>query len=83
MTRMNRRAAAGPSDASALSGRSIQPGAAATSSESSREGYRLRSNGRFVSNAERIAAAKARVTADSKRNVTTEDWIIDLARQAS
>ena len=84
MVRVNRRSATGSADASVTSGGSAEPSrAAGASSESSGEGYRLRSNGRFVSNDERIAAAKARVTADAKRNVTTEAWIVDLAHQAS
>jgi hypothetical protein len=47
-----------------------------------RDGYRSASSGRYVSQAERVAAARARVTADSKRGVTTAPWIVDLAKQA-
>jgi hypothetical protein len=46
------------------------------------EGFRSASSGRFVSRAERVAAARARVTADSKRGVETATWIVDLAKQA-
>lgn len=43
--------------------------------------YRSASTGRIFSASTRIAAAQARVTADKKRNVQTEQWIIDLAQQ--
>jgi hypothetical protein len=46
------------------------------------DGYRSASSGRYVSQAERIAAARARVTADAKRGVKTATWIVDLAKQA-
>lgn len=36
--------------------------------------------GRFVTQTERVAAAKARVSADKKRNVKTADWIVALSR---
>ena len=84
MARISRFRAAGRSaDSSLESGLPIEADQSANSSGAPQaEGYRLRSNGRFVSNAERIAAARARVTADTKRHVTTEAWIVDLARQA-
>lgn len=41
------------------------------------------STGRSVSQNVRVAAAKARVSADKKRGVTTEAWIVDLANKAS
>lgn len=37
------------------------------------------SAGRFVSQAERAAAARARVSADRKRGVQTAAWIVELA----
>lgn len=36
-------------------------------------------SGRHVSQTERTAAARARVSADRKRGVDTEQWIVDLA----
>jgi hypothetical protein len=45
------------------------------------DGYRSASSGRFVSPAERGAAARARVTADGKRGVGTAPWIVELAKQ--
>ena len=45
-------------------------------------GFRSATSGRYVSQAERIAAARARVTADQKRNVRTDAWIVDLAKKA-
>ncbi|WP_104523509.1 hypothetical protein [Blastococcus atacamensis] len=44
---------------------------------------RSATNGRFVSQNERVAAARARVQADRKRGVTTEAWIVDLAKQGA
>ena len=45
------------------------------------KGYRSATSGRYVSQAERVAAARARVTADSKRGVKTETWIVELANK--
>lgn len=42
-----------------------------------------KSTGRAVPHSVRVAAAKARVSADKKRNVKTEAWIVDLASKAS
>lgn len=55
------------------------PGAASSTSRSA-------SSGRFVvrgpvSEGERVAAARARVSADKKRGATTAEWIVELARQ--
>lgn len=36
---------------------------------------------RFVTQAERIAAARVRVVIDPKRGVETPQWIVDLAKQ--
>lgn len=41
--------------------------------------YRSAATGRYVSHGEKVAAARARVAADKKRNVTTAPWIIALA----
>lgn len=41
--------------------------------------YRSRTTGRVISERARIAAARARVTADKKRGVTTEKWIVEIA----
>ncbi len=40
---------------------------------------RSANTGRYVSQAERSAAARARVSADKKRGVETESWIVALA----
>lgn len=45
--------------------------------------YRSRLTGRPVTKAERIAAARARVTIDPKRGVETPQWIVDLAKQSA
>lgn len=42
--------------------------------------YFSKETGREVSQGERIAAARARVAADKKRNVITEEWIVELAQ---
>lgn len=39
--------------------------------------------GRSVSQSERAAAARARVSADKKRGAVTAPWIVELARQVS
>ena len=41
---------------------------------------RTSSNGKYVSQNERVAAARARVQADRKRGVTTAGWIVNLAK---
>ncbi|WP_206445772.1 hypothetical protein [Agrococcus sp. KRD186] len=45
--------------------------------------YRSRLTGRPVTRAERIAAARARVTIDPKRGVETPQWIVELAKQSA
>jgi len=40
-------------------------------------------SGRVVSSTERVAAARARVSADKKRGATTEDWIVKLASNSN
>lgn len=42
--------------------------------------YRSAVTGRYVTRTERVAAARARVSADKKRNVKTEAWIVELSR---
>lgn len=48
--------------------------------ESSKKLYRSAATGRMISESARTAAARARVTADKKRGVQTEQWIIDIAK---
>ncbi|WP_026373888.1 hypothetical protein [Agrococcus lahaulensis] len=43
--------------------------------------YRSRITGRIVTQAERIAAARARIVADEIRGIETEPWIVELAKQ--
>jgi hypothetical protein len=43
--------------------------------------YRSRITGQIVSQAERIAAARARIVADEIRGIETEPWIVELAKQ--
>lgn len=45
--------------------------------------YRSNITGQIVSQAERIAAARARVSADKLRGVTTAPWIVELAKQSA
>lgn len=75
MARNNQGAHAATSTRSAGGALSQTPG---TGSYSSRA-----SGTRAVPQGVRVAAAKARVSADKKRGVTTEAWIVDLANKAS
>lgn len=43
--------------------------------------YRSRITGEIVTQAERIAAAQARIVADEIRGIETEPWIVELAKQ--
>ncbi|WP_343918211.1 hypothetical protein [Agrococcus citreus] len=43
--------------------------------------YRSIRTGRIVSQAERIAAARARIVADDIRGLETEPWIVELSKQ--
>ncbi|WP_206445774.1 hypothetical protein [Agrococcus sp. KRD186] len=43
--------------------------------------YRSRTTGRIITRAERILAARVRVTYDPKRGVDTPAWIRELAKQ--
>lgn len=43
--------------------------------------YRSNVTGQIVSQAERIAAARTRVSADRLRGVQTAPWIVELAKQ--
>ncbi|QUW19788.1 hypothetical protein [Agrococcus sp. Marseille-Q4369] len=54
-----------------------------TASAPRRTVYRSRITGRVVSQAERIAAARARIVADEIRGIETEPWIVELAKQSA
>lgn len=58
-------------------------GATAPKSGTEQKVYRSKTTGRIISEKARIAAAKARVTADRKRGVSTERWILDIAEKDS
>lgn len=75
MTRTNKGHVAGDRSRSDASlGRSAKTVGAGRSSKSAAAS---------VSQNVRVAAAKARVSADRKRGVKTEAWIVDLANKAS
>lgn len=58
-------------------------GAAAPKSGTQQKVYRSKTTGRIISEKARIAAARARVTADKKRGVSTAKWILDIAQKDS
>lgn len=45
--------------------------------------YRSRVTGRIVTQAERIAAARARIVADEIRGIETEPWIVELSKESA
>lgn len=57
------------------------PAASRQPAPSKRSATRPAVNGRSVSQRERVAAARARVSADKKRGATTATWIIELAEE--
>ena len=45
--------------------------------------YRSLRTGRVVTEAERIAAARTRVVADTRRGVKTAPWIVELSKKSA
>jgi hypothetical protein len=80
MARINRSSKSGKYVVRTAAGGQFKP---ATTETNGITGYRSASSGRFISQAERVAAARARVTADVKRGVETDPWIVDLAKKVS
>lgn len=55
--------------------------ASGAKSDGQKRVFRSAATGRLISENARIAAARARVTADRKRGVETDQWIVDIARR--
>lgn len=55
--------------------------ASGTKSSGQKKVFRSSATGRLISENARIAAARARVTADKKRGVETDQWIVDIAKR--
>lgn len=56
-------------------------GADASPNGSNSKVYRSTRTGQIVTQAERIAAARARIVADDIRGLETEPWIVELSKQ--
>lgn len=56
-------------------------GAGASAGGSKGKVYRSTRTGRIVTQAERIAAARARIVGDDLRGLETEPWIVELSKQ--
>jgi len=63
-------------------GQNVTGSRARASSVTGRVVNRSAASGRSVSQPERAAAARARVSADKKRGAVTASWIVKLAREA-